>query len=621
MLGTSQLIEAINYYIIENNVHSVTAAELNYILLNMTETLGNETYDSLRPYSVGETIVYDNSGSLGSYVCIIATLPGENPITNPAKWAQLSTASDKSVIVSLGFSSVPGTIVENAVYYCTNSFSTYTEGSLYRGQAGVLNEITLLDGQPITFAIQITSTNNLIVLDDGSFYNTFDVSHIYIWNSGVGKYYDNGSISILRFIIDKTHAELTTLKSGSQLIPGQKYKITDFKTKYNQDVTNTVKTAASFETLILTATSINTFDEIVQSIEFPKDFLKYDFDDILCEDATTARKGKITHRTTSDNNTTAYDSRTVLFDRTGDVLTFGTGCHDICIEKDSSGNTNYNDTIFGSDCYNIHLGFNCWSNTFGTGNYGFIFGDNNYSLAFGNDNYSLTFRNSNSNFTFGDYNNYLTFGDSNISSTFGNENNSLTFGNGNNSFTFGDDNNSLTFGDANSYLTFGNGNSSLTFGDGNSYLTFGDSNISSTFGNVNNSLTFGDYNSSLTFGDSNDSLNLGNENSSLTFGDSNNSLTLGNGNSHSTFGDSNDSLNLGNGNSSLIFENGNSYLSTTVVWSNVSVSNNIDFTGIDFTSATLVSTTYHKTIYTDTVGTKLTYFDAALGQVIANIND
>jgi len=285
-----------------------------------------------------------------------------------------------------------------------------------------------------------------------------------------------------------THSQLLTLKTNNLLTKGQKYVITDFKTKYNQVVTNTIKEASSFETIVLTATSINTFDIVVQSVEYPNDIIKYDITNILCEDGITNRKGKITYRKDTENNLEVdgydflqiYHARwetstgsglfTVLFDNgeaMQEFLTFGSGCYDISIGK----HTNYNNIVFGNINHSITIGTDNYSMTFGSVNYSMIFGNTNYSMTFGSANNSITFRDKNNSISVGNANYSLTFGDANYSITFGSVNYSMTFGDGNDSLNFNDNNHSINFKNLNSSITFGDSNLKIEIGNSNNFST------------------------------------------------------------------------------------------------------------------------------------------------------
>lgn len=111
------------------------------------------------------------------------------------------------------------------------------------------------------------------------------------------------------------YANLATLVSNSNLSVGKFYLISDFATKYQQPITNTIKTGST-EPLIVLAVTTNTFHRQAYSTVYQQDIIHYDFADILCEDSSTARTGKITFRhDTINNNFAYYDIRTVKFVR------------------------------------------------------------------------------------------------------------------------------------------------------------------------------------------------------------------------------------------------------------------------------------------------------------------
>jgi hypothetical protein len=101
-----------------------------------------------------------------------------------------------------------------------------------------------------------------------------------------------------------TVADWTALKAlvdAGSLIPGHQYRFT-FHTTYIQPVTNTLK-VASGEDLVLVADSASSFAPYARSINYPQDIIHFDFTNVLCENGTTPRQGKITfrHDTLSDN--------------------------------------------------------------------------------------------------------------------------------------------------------------------------------------------------------------------------------------------------------------------------------------------------------------------------------
>jgi hypothetical protein len=128
-----------------------------------------------------------------------------------------------------------------------------------------------------------------------------------------------------------TYASIKALKDAGSLVAGGLYRITDNQTIHNipnsvaLNVHGTVYESASswtntksegVEELILTAATTNAFAPNVVSPTFPNDIIQFNFDDILCEDGVTARRGKIIYRKDTSKNLEAYyDWRKVKFRR------------------------------------------------------------------------------------------------------------------------------------------------------------------------------------------------------------------------------------------------------------------------------------------------------------------
>jgi hypothetical protein len=110
-----------------------------------------------------------------------------------------------------------------------------------------------------------------------------------------------------------THQQISLLKSENNLNTGGWYILLDYATKHLIPTTTAIN-EGPLETLVLFATSNNTFSNKVFSPSFPKDNIEYDFDNILCEDGTTPRKGLITYRKDTVRNitTTKYDFRNTV---------------------------------------------------------------------------------------------------------------------------------------------------------------------------------------------------------------------------------------------------------------------------------------------------------------------
>jgi hypothetical protein len=245
---------------------------------------------------------------------------------------------------------------------------------IYSGQ-GLIDKIAATESTIADFA----ANSGDYTFEQGDIIALSGSTDLYMYTGGTKT--DVGSYSLMeKAFYTGTHAELLALKTADSLVTGKKYVLTDFKTKYNQVVTNTVKEAASFETLILTATSANTFDVRVQSVEFPSDIVEYDITNVLCEDGITARKGKIIYRKDTVNNLTdeSQDFRTILNPRWESST--GSGIFNVMTDNGETmqefltfGYGNYNcfnakgcyNVVNGDACFNITNNFNCFNITNG----------------------------------------------------------------------------------------------------------------------------------------------------------------------------------------------------------------------------------------------------------------
>ena len=147
-------------------------------------------------------------------------------------------------------------------------------------------------------------------------------------NSGGG-----GGGGGLNPVISVTYSGLVTLINASGLIASQQYIITDFRTIYDQPDFNadgspksSVSTiTATVEPLIATALSTSEISDVVESVLFPNDTIRYDYTFNSTEVMGADAKGRITERITGANpdgsivdtygNRTDYDNRVILFVR------------------------------------------------------------------------------------------------------------------------------------------------------------------------------------------------------------------------------------------------------------------------------------------------------------------
>lgn len=132
-------------------------------------------------------------------------------------------------------------------------------------------------------------------------------------------------------MIETTYANLVSLRDNGNLIPGQQYRITDYQTIINGDVTYNGSTITIFQSaghqfdLIVTADSENTLNENARAIQHEGDTyfngnrleswrLKYQLDNnnyIYPIVDTTNSKGFIYYMEDEKNNKCAYDFKNI----------------------------------------------------------------------------------------------------------------------------------------------------------------------------------------------------------------------------------------------------------------------------------------------------------------------
>lgn len=120
-------------------------------------------------------------------------------------------------------------------------------------------------------------------------------------------------------LVDILHADLVSLVNSNNLTPGVYYRITDFQTIYDQEVTNNLKTAPIEPLCVLALTDSELSLDAYQE-DYPRDTIKYQLE-YTTRVTLTPTKGRITERIDEWNNHTDYDHRNVLFKRWQDPLT------------------------------------------------------------------------------------------------------------------------------------------------------------------------------------------------------------------------------------------------------------------------------------------------------------
>lgn len=304
------------------------------------------------------------------------------------------------------------------------------------------------------------------------------------------------SVSVNVGITDIIYADLYALWSGGTLQAGRFYRITDFRSIYDQpdysapytpkapaDITNPVRPV---EPLVVLATSTSSLGNQAWSAQYPEDYIQYNIAFTQTEYKGTPAKGRIVLRVDDAYNQGPYDIRNVVFRRyqdaggfytivydnatvpKTDIPTFGAECENIRMAQHDSDEVGIDDppfyatnNIFGDYCESTTTLGDFYNNTIGTFDpagayggawmYGVSFGhnchDNRIGDAFTNNMVANEFSNN----------------------VIGNDFNNNTIGNGFSNNIIGNSFMCNTIGGAPS----GNGFVSNTIGDGCMYNNIG----------------------------------------------------------------------------------------------------------------------------------------------------
>ena len=124
-------------------------------------------------------------------------------------------------------------------------------------------------------------------------------------------------------VLDVTYSELLDLIDEGDLTPGKFYKITDFKTCYDQPNYNINRNAiytgtykvGNTHSIVVFAISSDKLSVDAWQPDFPEDRIKYDINYSTTYTTGGTAFGRITERVDEWNNRTDYDHREVLFRR------------------------------------------------------------------------------------------------------------------------------------------------------------------------------------------------------------------------------------------------------------------------------------------------------------------
>ena len=482
-----------------------------------------------------------------------------------------------------------GAIVQNndfsdIMYYC-NIGTNLTYCSTFPGLHSVTIEPGILagtSGSPIDLSTIYVNNKPLAeaILNkktDGQWSN----KGILLLKDNNDKYYIT-SASVVNVTINVLYSELVELRDNSELIPGQKYRITDYITTTSQE--NTESAGHQFD-IIVEALTENTLSEDAKACLHDGDtyfsehnakleaweikYSLYNDTDRFDWADTINGKGVIYYMKDEWGNETSYDFKNIMFIRykleapalheeyseewQRAIAKHINEAFENNIQSYIWSGIDENGKYWGDEVYSNNtqetkafFTFSNFVNDIVTDKsltkkcYNNIIKDNsrtgelylNNNIIISKESYNCHYN----TFGYGCYSN--TFGDSCYDNTFGNDCHDNTFGNTYYSNTFGNYCQSNTFGNSCNYNTFGDGCYSNTFGNNCNRNTFDLSCRSNTFGNECTYNTF-DYGcKSNTFGNECDSNTFGNDCTYNTFGNECHNNTFGDDCTYNTFGNS-----------------------------------------------------------------------------------
>lgn len=184
--------------------------------------------------------------------------------------------------------------------------------------------------------------------------------------------------------VEVTASTLNTMVNKKALVPGARYKVTDFQTIYtsnNNETWGVDKNPSEKYELILVANTEERLDPRATIVGHENWYVEYDITPKVLSDGTVT-KGTITFLRDENDNSAYYDFKNIKFRRNNtDYYTFSEIVNGVVKDSSCLHNTKYN--TLGKDCYNnVFLGdtYNnimqqgCVNNTFWKGCHNSIIG-------------------------------------------------------------------------------------------------------------------------------------------------------------------------------------------------------------------------------------------------------
>ena len=229
-------------------------------------------------------------GGAGWTANLSVTQPPIYPSTiNSEGVIKLTSNSNNLIFGTLGDLTIPGTIRSN-------------------------NSINLEAGDSVSILTNVTGeTQSFIFNEDGDL----------VLPQGGDIKNHLGSSVLSGSLAEVTYSELLTMIDEGELTPGKFYKITDFKTCYDQPdydynsdpITDGNYKQGAVSPIIVFAISSDSLSSDAYQPEYPKDNIKYDVSFSQTEVTGGTAYGRIVYRKDNQGNAFDYDFREVLFKR------------------------------------------------------------------------------------------------------------------------------------------------------------------------------------------------------------------------------------------------------------------------------------------------------------------
>lgn len=433
-----QLIQQIKSAIRTNGAQEITGVILQGALVNLVETL----YEEIDGVSAGE--------SLDSSELIVQTLGSRTDVAVSQK-----VTSDVVREVNNRLNALAGLVTKPIESYVLEiegvldiADNVQNAQSIITGSVYFANKAILQNGSVLTDCFVLRNGNGFFIdwfvsdTDNSSIYGTFIEGKLVpkadkiFKDMGSGKLYvfspesgDLKALNDLASVFRTTYASLKNLVDAGQLVPGARYRITDFVTTCPEGMTafskNVMSAGHAFD-LIVTANSATELnakasaclregDTYFASSRLGDWELKYDInnDSARYKWADPAGKGVIYFMRDEFGNEAPYDFKNILFDG---IYTFnyspnttqrvdfslrGDLCYgniirgyyegsklalnNITHQSNSSTNGYIRNNTYGTNCHSIELGGNCNGNKFGNNCTDIVFRGNDNSITLGDN--------------------------------------------------------------------------------------------------------------------------------------------------------------------------------------------------------------------------------------------